>query len=145
MQNVFSVLTGLAGSGKSSTLRIMVKMIEAAGGKLQARFPRASKEAGHIFLINGHLVGVVGAGDNEAQIRRRLTWLKEHGCNLALCASRPSKKMRTITAKLIAELFADQAQLHWTEKSRAATPGEIDQENELSARELLLPFRSIIP
>lgn len=85
-------LRGAAGSGKTTTIRLLYKMLEANNYEIDETSYREEKETGDfraVFKINGKLIGIVSSGDNRAIVESNFRYLIEKkNCTICICACR---------------------------------------------------------
>lgn len=85
-------LKGAAGRGKTTTIRLLYKMLEANNYEIEATSYREEKgDFRAVFKINGKLIGIVSSGDSREIVDSNLKYLIEkQNCTYCICACRIS-------------------------------------------------------
>ena len=133
-------LSGKSGCGKTSTLKLLSKMLIEAGA--QDRIPVTSKstkstkasssgDVTYFFSLHGVLIGIRTAGDTIGTVWDVVASFEKHPCDIGVLACHPEHLIRSHPS-----LTAPWKQHIFLCKDKALPPNTKDDENEQMAKRL---------
>jgi hypothetical protein len=91
--NRILALRGRAGSGKSTTIRLLHRMMLSSGFSVVATtYSETGGDFRTVFERDGLRIGVSSRGDTFDDVRNDLNWLIEQRCAILVCACRTSDR-----------------------------------------------------
>lgn len=91
--NRILALRGRAGSGKTTTIRLLHRMMERNGFTLIATtYSETGGDFRTVFERDGLRIGVSSRGDTFDDVRNDLNWLMKQRCTILVCACRTSDR-----------------------------------------------------
>ena len=87
MKNIIA-LEGIGGSGKTSTLKIVINKFREVSSSSLASAQKTGKDQREIFNVNDKKVGIETQGDPNSRLETSLELFTSEGCDLIICATR---------------------------------------------------------
>lgn len=129
-KKIFAV-RGLSNSGKSTTIRLVYDSLVATYKISEQQGTILRKDIYIILSINGVTIGLASKGDPSTELGKRLSALKNAGCQIIICATRT----RGETVDAVNNLHPYEAR--WFEKVRDSAVLERDESNMAMAKKIV--------
>jgi hypothetical protein len=135
MKKKIFAICGLSNSGKSTTIRLVYDSLLSTYKIPEQKNTILRKDVYIILSINGVKIGIASKGDPSTELAKRLSALKNAGCQLIICATRT----RGETVDAVGNLKP--YEVHWFEKVRVSDVSERNESNMTLARRIVMEVK----